>query len=50
LRDEVVFERTERADQRPGVAVRAQPHVDAEDLAIAGDIAERGDQPLAEAQ
>ena len=49
LGHEVVLERVERADQRPGVAVRAQPHVDAEDLAVGGDFAERGDQALAEA-
>ena len=49
LRDEIVFQRVERADQRPGVAVRPQAHVDAEDLAVGGDVAERLDDALAEA-
>jgi hypothetical protein len=50
LRDEVVFERAERADQRPGVAVRSQAHVDPENLAVFAEIAEGADQALAEAQ
>jgi hypothetical protein len=49
LGDEVVFQRVERADQRPGVAVRAQAHVDAEHLAVGGQVAERLDHALAEA-
>ena len=49
LRDEVVFQRIERADQRPGVAVRPQAHVDAEDLAVGREFAEGIDQALAEA-
>ena len=49
LRDEVVFQGVERADQRAGVAVRAQAHVDAEDLAVGGDFAERRNHALAEA-
>ena len=48
LGDQVVFERDDRAHERPGIAIRPQTHVDAKDLAIAGDLAERADQPLAE--
>ena len=49
LGDEVVFQRVERADQRPGITVRPQAHVDTEDLAVGGDVAERLDDALAEA-
>ena len=48
LRDQVVFQRNERADERPGIAVRAQAHVDAKDLPVAGDFGEGSDQFLAE--
>ena len=50
LRDQVVFERGDRADERPRVAVRPQAHVDAENLAVTGDFAQRCDQALAEAR
>ena len=50
LRDEVVFKRDDRADERPRIAVRAQAHVHAKNLAVAGDVAQRGDQTLAEAR
>ena len=49
LRDQIVFQRNERADQRPGIAVRTQAHVNAEHLPVTGDFVERGNQPLAEA-
>ena len=48
LGDEIVFQRVERADQRAGIAIRAQPHIDPENLAIGGQVAERTDHPLAE--
>jgi hypothetical protein len=47
LREEVVFQHVEAADQRAGVTVGAQPHVDAEDLAIPGDIGDGVDQLFA---
>ncbi len=50
LRVEVVLQHVERAGQRPGVAVGAQPHVDAEHLPVAGDVGQRVDQALAEAR
>ena len=49
LGDEVIFQGIERADQRAGVAIRPQAHVNAEDLAVGGDLAERGNHALAEA-
>jgi hypothetical protein len=50
LRDEIVFQRAERADQRSGVAVRSQTHVDPENLTVFADIPQGADQALAEAQ
>ena len=48
LRDQIVFQRDERTDQRSGITVRAQAHVDAENPAVAGDVVERSDQAFAE--
>ncbi len=48
LGDEVVFQRIEAGDERTAVAVRPQPHVDAEHEAVSGQLGERGDQLAAE--
>ena len=40
--DQIGLEEVEAADERPRVAVRPQPHVDAEDEAVLGDV---GEQP-----
>ena len=49
LGDEIVFQHVEAAHQRPGVAIGAQAHVDAEHLAMFGDLVQGLDQLLAEA-
>jgi len=49
LGDEVVFEHVEAAHERTGVAVGAQAHVDAEHLAVLGDIVQGLDELLAQA-
>ena len=49
LGDEVVLEHVEAAHQRAGVAVGAQAHVDAEHLAVLGDIVQGLDELLAQA-
>ncbi len=48
LGDEIVLQGIERADQRSGVAVGAQPHVDAENLPIGSDVAQGLDQFFAQ--
>ena len=48
LGDEVVLQRVEGAYQRPGVPVRTQAHVDAEYLAVFGDVGQRPDDALAQ--
>jgi hypothetical protein len=48
LRDEVLLERVEARGERPGVAPRPQPHVDAEDLAVRRHVGERADHALPE--
>ena len=48
LRDQVLLERGERHRQRAALAVGAQPHVDAEDVAVRGDVVERADDAPAE--
>ena len=49
LGDKVVLQRIEAARQRSGIAVGTQAHVDAEYLAVLGDVGERVDQPASEA-
>src|SRR5439155_19240188 len=48
LRDEILLERVEARGERAGVAPGAKAHVDAEDEAVRGAVAERGDQAAAE--
>jgi hypothetical protein len=48
LRDEVLLERLEAGSERPGIAPRAQPHVDAEDLAVRRRVGQRADHALPE--
>jgi hypothetical protein len=45
LRDEVVLERVEVAGERPGIAVRPQPHVDPEYEAVLRVLREQPDEP-----
>ncbi len=48
LGDEIVLQHVEAGHQRSRVAVRSQPHVYAEHLAVAGHFGERADQLAAE--
>ena len=48
LGDEIVLKHLEAAHQRSGVSVRPQTHVDAEDLALLGDLVEGLDELLAQ--
>ena len=45
LGDEVVFQKVEAADERPGVAIRPKPQVDAKDEAVLGGVIEQPDEP-----
>jgi hypothetical protein len=49
LGDEVVFQHVEGTDQRAGIAVGPQAHVDAEHLAVLGDVGDGVDQGAAQA-
>jgi len=48
LHDEVLLQHAQAAGERPGIAVRAQAHVDAEDVTVLGDIGQRIDQAPAQ--
>ena len=45
LRDEIVFQKVEAADERPRIAIRPKPHVDAKDEAVLGGVIEQPDEP-----
>jgi len=47
LRDEIVFQHVEGANQRPGIAIRPQPHVDPKHLAVLGHFGDGADQAAA---
>ena len=48
LGEVVIFQHGKAADQRPGIAIGPQPHVDAEDKTVRGGLVEGADQLLAE--
>ena len=48
LRDQVLLERGVGDGQRTGIAVRPQPHVDAEHEAVGGHLVQRGDHAASE--
>jgi len=49
-RDEILLERIETRGERPGVAPGAQAHVDPENKAVLGGLAQRGDEPAPQAR
>ncbi len=46
LRDEIVLQEIQAADKRPRLAVRPQPHVDAEGKAVLGALRQQPDEDL----